>query len=243
MWVAQSWRVDALMRMVGVLFLFVFAGSILFSLMPESPSPQPNEGLNFTRFIIGNMVFHVGTLVATWFFLREHGVGWVEAFGLSEGPIALNLVKGLLAGLMILPIALLLGVGSSLILTQLGMDPRPQDVVQILGDYTHPLQLIYFGIVAIIIAPIIEEVLFRGILYPAIRSYGFPNLALWGTSILFALTHQNLMSFIPLTVLAVLLIKLYERSGNLLTPIMAHAVFNASNFVLLLIENGTIRLD
>jgi len=86
-------------------------------------------------------------------------------------------------------------------------------------------------VVAIGIAPVAEELLFRGILYPAIKQAGFPGVALWGTSLLFAAIHVNLGIFVPLLLLALVLAQLYERTGNLLAPITAHALFNAFNFV------------
>jgi membrane protease YdiL (CAAX protease family) len=84
-----------------------------------------------------------------------------------------------------------------------------------------------------VLAPAAEEMLFRGILYPAIKQAGFPRLALWGTALLFAAIHLNLVTFFPLMVLALGLTWLYERTDNLWSSIIAHALFNAMNFVIL----------
>jgi hypothetical protein len=93
-------------------------------------------------------------------------------------------------------------------------------------------QRVVFGLAAVLLAPVVEEILFRGILYPAIKQRGYPGFALWGTSLLFAAIHSNLMTFVPLTVLALALVWLYEKTDTLLAPIAAHAVFNAANFFL-----------
>ena len=87
---------------------------------------------------------------------------------------------------------------------------------------------------SVAVAPIVEEILFRGILYPAIKQIGHPRLAAIGTALLFALFHVNLLAFASLTVVALGLIALYEFTDNLLAPITAHAVFNASNLVMLI---------
>ena len=84
-----------------------------------------------------------------------------------------------------------------------------------------------------LLSGIAEELFFRGMLYPAIKQAGFPRLAVWGVSLLFALVHFNLVSFVPLFVLAILLTLLYEHTDNLLAPIAAHALFNALNFGML----------
>jgi membrane protease YdiL (CAAX protease family) len=85
-----------------------------------------------------------------------------------------------------------------------------------------------------------EEMLFRGILYQWCKRIGFPRLGLWCTSLIFAAMHSNLASFIPLLVLAVTLVILYERTENLIAPIAAHSTFNAINFTLLYLQQPPI---
>ena len=91
-----------------------------------------------------------------------------------------------------------------------------------------------------VLVPPAEESFFRGILYPWIKRAGFPRLALWGTALAFAATHSNLMSFIPLAAFALALTLLYERTGNLLAPIAAHAFFNAANMAKLYFLESTL---
>jgi hypothetical protein len=99
----------------------------------------------------------------------------------------------------------------------------------------------FLGVVAVVFAPVVEELLFRGILYPAIKQRGWPRLALWGTSALFALAHANMVSFVPLLLFAVVLVKLYEHFQNLLAPIAAHSLFNAANFLVLIFQDQIER--
>jgi membrane protease YdiL (CAAX protease family) len=89
------------------------------------------------------------------------------------------------------------------------------------------------GLVTILLVPVAEEIFFRGILYPWLKQIGFPRLALWGTAVMFAALHMNLVTFVPLMILALVLTSLYERTENLLAPIAAHGLFNAMNFALL----------
>ena len=93
--------------------------------------------------------------------------------------------------------------------------------------------LIFFVVMAVAVAPVAEEILFRGILYPAVKQLGHPRVAVIGTALLFALFHVNLLTFASLTAVALALIALYEFTDNLLAPITAHAVFNASNLIML----------
>jgi membrane protease YdiL (CAAX protease family) len=73
--------------------------------------------------------------------------------------------------------------------------------------------------------------LFRGVLYPAVKRITNPQVALWGTALLFGAIHANLATFLPLTFLAVILVCLYEYTGNLLACITTHSLFNAANFL------------
>ncbi len=92
----------------------------------------------------------------------------------------------------------------------------------------------------IIVAPIVEECLFRGLLQPFIRSkinynISFISVANIITSIFFAFLHlfyfnilQSMLVFIPSLFLGVL----YERSRSIVPPIATHAVFNLNIFIL-----------
>ena len=67
-------------------------------------------------------------------------------------------------------------------------------------------------------------------------------MAVTVTSVLFAAIHMNVVIFIPLVFLGCVLTWLYERSDSLLAPIVTHAVFNATNFLMLVYQNELSRL-
>jgi membrane protease YdiL (CAAX protease family) len=50
---------------------------------------------------------------------------------------------------------------------------------------------------------------------------------------------MNVVTFVPLAMLALVLTMLYERTDNLLAPITAHVLFNALNFATLLVLQQT----
>jgi membrane protease YdiL (CAAX protease family) len=118
-------------------------------------------------------------------------------------------------------------------LPRLHLKPEEQQAVQTLQLASAWVARVALGAVTILLAPVAEEILFRGILYPWIKKEGFPRLALWSSALLFAAVHANLMTFLPLLVLAIALTLLYEKTDNLLAPITAHAVFNGMNFMAL----------
>jgi len=109
--------------------------------------------------------------------------------------------------------------------------------VRLLTDATSMWTVVYLGVFAVVIAPVAEEFIFRGMLFPFVKRLGFPRLAWFGVSFLFALIHFNAPTFVPLFVLALALTWLYEKTDNLLAPITAHALFNAANLAVLLWQN------
>lgn len=118
---------------------------------------------------------------------------------------------------------------------------NPQKLVLVIADLVEKKRYVILGFfvcMAVFVAPIVEEILFRGILYPAIKQIGYPRLAAIGTAILFALFHVNLVTFASLTAVALGLILLYEFTDNLLAPIIAHSIFNASNVFMIFLSSG-----
>jgi membrane protease YdiL (CAAX protease family) len=182
--------------------------------------------------IIGVLSLHGVGLVLIYRFAREHGKNWSDAFGFTSrwrGALFWGAFGAIASYAMIWFLQILISV----ILQRFRVEPHEQTVVDVLRHTTGWTQLIILGIATVLIVPPAEEMLFRGILYPAIKEAGFPRMAWWITSLLFGAIHMNAATFIPLTFLAVILIWLYEETGNLLAPIVTHAGFNAVNFAML----------
>ncbi|MEM1296790.1 MAG: type II CAAX endopeptidase family protein [Verrucomicrobiota bacterium] len=85
---------------------------------------------------------------------------------------------------------------------------------------------------ACIFAPIAEEILFRGFLYPVLKRFIQPFTAAVVVAGIFAIAHPiNAASLAPLFVLGILLVICYEWTGTLWAPILVHFGFNAFNLV------------
>jgi membrane protease YdiL (CAAX protease family) len=133
--------------------------------------------------------------------------------------------------MIVFPIAVFLRWISADLMQRIGRQPAPQQSVQMLQTTVALAPQIYLAIQAIVFAPITEELLFRGILYPSIKQQGYPKLALLITSVLFGALHLNLMLFVPLTFLGLMLGWLYEKTDNLGASIFAHSFFNLANYL------------
>ncbi|HWI59778.1 MAG TPA: CPBP family intramembrane glutamic endopeptidase [Bacillota bacterium] len=226
------WRLENLMLQVGLSMACFYLGLVLGGLAQKlAGASSPSV----TQMVISALSFQGAALLWTEVFLREHRVSWTEAFGLSiQWPQAILL--GIILACLFLPVGWGLQYVSGQVLTHLPhspFKPEEQQSVQTLRIASSWPDRLSLGLVTILLAPMAEEILFRGILYPWIKQAGFPRLALWGTCLVFGAVHLNLVSFLPLVLLALALTALYERTNNLLAPISAHALFNGLNFTML----------
>ena len=233
----RPWRLETFTRNLIALAVCFYGGlGLTWWLMRSSDFPTGAESSPAT-VLIAVLSFEGAACALICRFLREQRIGWTEAFGFDiEWKRALWL--GALAAVVFLCVGLLLQSVSVQVLERLHLQAKEQTVVEVLQTSGSWPNRLVIGAAAILLAPLAEEMLFRGILYPAIKQAGFPRLALWGTALAFGAVHVNLASFVPLTVLALLLTWLYEKTGNLLAPIVTHSLFNALNFVLLYVSES-----
>jgi membrane protease YdiL (CAAX protease family) len=83
-----------------------------------------------------------------------------------------------------------------------------------------------FTLVAVIMAPLFEEVVFRGFLFRGFaNSWGWVWGALASAGI-FGIAHLQVDLFIPLATLGFFLAWAYKRTGSLWTCVTMHAIFN-----------------
>ena len=208
----------------------------LGSLGVSAAAAHSKEKLSVATMMISALSFQGATAPLIWWFVRQHGLSLREAFGFNLTPRHAILL-GVTVALGFMPLAIGLQWGVGMIADAIGFPLPTQDAVMILRLADSWVDRLGLAFATMVLAPLGEESLFRGVLYPTLKRYGFPQAALWITSLLFAFIHFNALSFVPLLVLAVLLVKLYERTGNLLSCIACHATFNAFSFVMLLLES------
>lgn len=124
----------------------------------------------------------------------------------------------------------------------LGIDSM-QEAVKLLQEAKDPLVIILMAIAAVIVAPLAEEVIFRGYLYPAAKRFCGPAGAILFSSLVFAAAHGNVVALLPLFALAVILCLLYEFTGSIWACISVHFLFNAATVsIQLLARSGIVDI-
>ncbi len=81
------------------------------------------------------------------------------------------------------------------------------------------------AILIVFLAPLGEEMVFRGIAYTALRRRGRTR-ALMVTSLLFAVAHMQVIHFAPIFFIGLILAYLFERTGSLKPAIALHVLVN-----------------
>lgn len=116
------------------------------------------------------------------------------------------------------------------IVTLLGFTPPDVDVTRLFPDTLSGGAAVV--VLAVIVAPFAEEIMFRGVLYPGLRDRFNPYAAAIVSSLVFALFHGEPFVFVPIFLLGLMLAWLTDMTRSIWPAIIAHAAFNASALVL-----------
>lgn len=114
----------------------------------------------------------------------------------------------------------------SKLISELTGAPLEQIAVSTLRETDSLSTIISLAISAGLIAPITEEFLFRGYIYPILKKSLGMKLAIVLSALLFGIVHASLVPLLPLTILGIAFACLYEKCNTIWAPIMAHAIFN-----------------
>jgi hypothetical protein len=91
--------------------------------------------------------------------------------------------------------------------------------------------LLAFALTAVVLAPLFEETLFRGVLLPVLGRHLGPAVGVLISALVFATAHLSLGELVPLTVLGIGLGLLRWQSGRLAASVCLHALWNSLTFL------------
>lgn len=229
----KPWRGEAVIQLIAALFVSLLFAAIMAGLLGQFGVAAFKSPDSFANVLVGTLGFQGVAWIFIFIFLKLHDVDWRDVLG-RRGPDltkALLLAAGLL--LVMLPVVLGLQKASALALEKIGWPADDQRAVELFAHAKSIWMRGYLVLFAVGIAPVAEEFIFRGILYPFVKRLGWPKTAWLGVSFLFALIHLNAPTFLPLFVFALALTWLYERTDKLIAPILAHSLFNGANVIIL----------
>jgi len=235
-------RIDGLRVFLplGLLFALMWLLSLLFMDWISALA----EASRHLTLVVPTSAIQLVAIGAVLIAMKRRGIRLRSGFTRPHGSPLRSICMGGYFYVASMPLVLLLAIAGQSVLTWLGIDPAPQEVVNLLVEPQGSTWVnVYLVVLAVVAAPAIEEILFRGIALPIVaKRYGVvPAMLL--VSMLFAVIHIHLASLAPLFAVAMFLALGALFSGSIVTPIVAHALFNASNVgIILLIRDVDLNL-
>lgn len=208
-----------------VIFAATFlASNLLYSFLAGGRRDNLNALLPLIIPI--EFALRLGMLAGFFYFFRSRRIQLREVAGLHQTGFGRSLAWGTAFALAALPPVGCLLLVSRVIFRLLHIPNTEQPIVEVfLTTQSTPL-LIVLTLFAVVLAPVFEELLFRGFAYPVLKQRFGVLGSLLIVSALFALNHLHGPSLLPLFVLALGLGLAYELTGSLIASMVMHALFN-----------------
>ncbi len=167
-------------------------------------------------------------LSLVWVYMQNREWRPSEALGLRR----FDVTEGVAVALAVAVGGRILATGWGMLVSSAGFEPPQElDITRMMPSDALGVTLLV--LLVVFLGPLAEEVLFRGILYPALRARNGVRSAMVLSGILFGLIHVDLLWLVvPTAILGVALAWLYEYTGSLWVSFMCHAVFNLTALAL-----------
>lgn len=204
--------------------LLGLALALLFLLNASSARTEGSRPVLHMNDLIANALVSVAMLVFVTAFLKIRG----RSVNLLAGFSKLGFSRTLLTGFILLFAAYpLIFLADLMTQRVLGVPSSKQNIVELFNQSPTLQQRVLIIILAVAIAPMVEEFVFRFFLYGVLKRYVGRFAGLLVNSALFAAVHAHIPSAAPLFVLGSCFTLAYEWSGSILVPMMMHALFNS----------------
>ena len=224
------------MALLGGIMLGLFGGNLAIELLHRGNVAGFRTTDSVGSVLLATLSLHGTAWVLGVLFLHFFCGGLRNALGWKSPNLRQHLQLAGIVLLVALPVMMGLKAVSEMLLVHAGWNVEDQRAIEMFSSVKSIGLKIYLGFFAVIIAPAAEEFLFRGVLFSSIHKMGWPKCAWIVPSLLFALIHNSAPIFLPLVFFALALTWLYQKTGGLLAPILAHSLFNATNLVLLFLQ-------
>jgi membrane protease YdiL (CAAX protease family) len=195
-----------------------------FFLLSVSGGSTRNPSRIGSRELIASAAFTVGLLLALAGFLRLRRFDLDSLAGFSKIGFFRTAITAGVFMLAAYPLILLADIASQRMLS--GAPPQ-QPIVEMFNESSTLEKRILIIVLAVSLAPLAEEFIFRFFIYGVMKRYLGRVVAVVASALLFAAVHAHLPSFAPLFVLGTCFAVAYEWSGSILVPMTMHALFNA----------------
>lgn len=213
---------------VGWVLSFVAAAVWVTMLLLATGNTDP-EDVPLWLTAVGNLPLWMGFLFVPIWAATVKGNGWVRDFHVSLRwtDVPLGIVAGLVAQFLVVPLL----SWPVLLLSGKTADDLAEPAQELADKATNGPSILIFFLMVGIIAPIAEELFFRGLLYRSLQKRWSTVVALVGSSVLFGATHFQPLQFLPLVGAGLVFGGLVARTDRLGPSVVAHMAFNTATVV------------
>ncbi len=189
------------------------------------------------------ITMQVVAIAAAEYLRQRHRRTYAECFAVNRIYTGKALWQGIVFYLALMPPVAVTALAANIILQAFDIPLRSQDILIGFADATTPFWFrTCLVLLAVVIAPFVEELMFRGIALPLAAKLSSPTAAIVSISLLFAAVHGHVSAIAPLFVIAVGFSLAYIFTGTLLVPIIMHAIFNGVNLVIFYLSYNAPQL-
>ncbi len=200
-------------------------------------APQQQHTITTHQMVDSGLVY-LFIVAALCMFLQYRGIDPLRQFGITRlNPL---LCFAIALGLLLCVLGFTL-LTENLTIYAMHGKAESQDLIEFFlnaAEHSDRKAMLITGLLAVVVAPLTEETVFRGYLYGVLkRQIGGIGAGLL-TAGLFAAMHLNLAALPALFVLAICLTLAYEATGSLLVNISMHALFNLTSLLVIVLATG-----
>ena len=212
------------------------AFSITTILLPDLSESQ--------KALLENLVFCIGAVIIIGIIIyvaRDSFARRLKGFGLDIKTIPKDLFFAFVNLLSVWPLifaAMIITIFFGKIILGRDFYLEQHEAIKTITAYPQLLLRVFIIVTTVIVGPVLEEMLFRGLLQTMMRSFFESRNRIWLailiSSGLFAMVHANAGHWPALFMLALCLGYSYEKIGSLLRPIFIHSLFNSVAIIMVL---------
>ncbi len=217
-------------KMFGLPEAFLATGLVLFLLMNVTASLGRKPIQLTNRDLVANFLFTLFILFVVVAFLKLRGIDIDSLAGFSRTTLKRALSTAIVLLLAATPLIL---VTEMVTQNAFGRGSTRQEIVDLFNTSRTIEQRVMIIVLAVVVAPISEEFIFRFFIYGVVRRYFGIVVGLVFNSLLFAAAHTHFPSAAPLFVLASCFTLAYEWSGSILVSMAMHSLFNSVQLIFL----------
>ena len=200
---------------------------------PPRPETLTTDKTLILLSIVGTIVAHVLTFGILWLFVSEGGKrSFADTIGFRWPQ---NLTRGAIIGLSCLVALLLLGIGWGITSIWGGQKTQLDLIVE-----SSMAARFVIALAAVATAPLIEELIYRGVVYSAFERAAGVVVAVVIVSVMFSAVHvvqyqNNLGVITVITLLSFTLTIVRAYTGSVIPPFIIHLVFNGIQSLILVL--------